>query len=262
MGKKELSILFILLSISIQVSYQLNEKGCMIDQCKSCDFTNVYTCNQCKGGYYLRTFFGDEKRVSYHDCWSKAKLRWAILGLVALALTQCCCIYYCYRRALTIVRIPRAQEQEVVNDTRGNNEVRDTPVLVGSRQRENQPSSLSIDQHHNNANPHFNKLTAPGLETYNEPGDAYAGYYKQKPRSQILAKSNKRAGSLYFDRRRRSYRRHSSKNKSGKRHNSSSPYPRRKLDNNKIKIKRKRRSRRSRSRSRSRNRGKNPKYYR
>ena len=63
--------------------------GCMIDHCKDCDFTNVYTCNQCDYGFHLLTYFGQEKRRDYQQC-IRSLFFW-LMVLSTLLLFGCLC---------------------------------------------------------------------------------------------------------------------------------------------------------------------------
>lgn len=240
---------FFLLILTIQFSYQLNEHGCMIDQCANCDFTNVYTCNKCKGGYYLKKFYSDERKIFYHDCWSKAKFDMAVLGLLALAITQCCCVYYCYRRGLTIIKVPHAEDPEVHDERQVEDQGEEGAVVMPSQVYDNQGSSFKHvsfgggqGQDPNYASP----------VDYNRPGRQPGIYYPNQSYN-------------YQNRRSPSYGNSSSKNRGYS--SSYGKVRRKKSGRNKRKNSRRSRSRsrsrgRNRSRSRSRSRGRTPEYRR
>lgn len=84
-------------------NWSLQAGDCMIDQCKDCDFKNVYTCNACNGGYYLVSFFGTEKSKTYHSCW---KTFYLILGILSLLICPCLyalCAYLLYKNSQKII---------------------------------------------------------------------------------------------------------------------------------------------------------------
>jgi len=82
------------------------QAGCMIDMCKRCDFSNVYTCNECRSGYYLRHYFGTEKGREYQDCWKKSKLMMALFGLLLLPCLYGLCCYCLYKMAVNKIKAP------------------------------------------------------------------------------------------------------------------------------------------------------------
>jgi hypothetical protein len=78
----------------------------MIDQCKNCDFINVYTCNECEGGYFLMTFYGDEKAKNYQACWKKIWLFLLLACLLYCPCLYCLCCYLLYRKANRVIKGP------------------------------------------------------------------------------------------------------------------------------------------------------------
>jgi hypothetical protein len=98
-SKKRALILTTLMIASITTN-----PNCMIDQCKDCDYSDVYTCNMCEGGYYLVNFYGSEKRSTYQDCWSSMKLAWTLFSLILSAILLCCCCYTFYRLGSTVMK--------------------------------------------------------------------------------------------------------------------------------------------------------------
>lgn len=100
--KREIIAICLILSL---FELTLANPKCMIDQCKDCDFKNVYTCNQCEPGYYIRNYYGDEKGKRYQDCWSKNKLAWLLLLLTLLPCCYLGCCYALYRYAQTHIKV-------------------------------------------------------------------------------------------------------------------------------------------------------------
>lgn len=92
--------------ILLLFSYSLANTKCMVDMCKDCDFTNVYTCNSCEPGYYLVSFDGTEKGKSYQNCWNRSWLYLALASLLYCPCLYCLCCYLLYRRANKIIRGP------------------------------------------------------------------------------------------------------------------------------------------------------------
>lgn len=82
----------------------LSNTKCMVDQCQDCDFTNVYTCNNCEPSYYLVTFYGTEKGKSYQNCWRSMWLYLALASLLYCPCLYCLCCYLLYRRANKVIR--------------------------------------------------------------------------------------------------------------------------------------------------------------
>jgi hypothetical protein len=78
----------------------------MIDECKDCDFINVYTCNECEPGFFLMTFYGTEKGKNYHACWKRMWLYLALLSLLYCPCLYCLCCYMLYKKANRVIRGP------------------------------------------------------------------------------------------------------------------------------------------------------------
>lgn len=117
----------------------LSNPKCMIDQCKDCDFKNVYTCNQCEPGYYIRNYYGDEKGKRYQDCWSKNKLAWLLLTLTMLPCCYLGCCYALYRYAQTHIKVKDPTPNiKYENKTQIEEPSQQQPVLVNNNVPQNQ----------------------------------------------------------------------------------------------------------------------------
>lgn len=174
--RKKILIYPLTLFLIISKSNQINDRHCMIDQCYDCDFTNVYTCNTCKPGYYLKNFYSEEKGRIYQDCWSKLDLTWIIIGLICLSIMNCLCIYYCYRCAITEVRVPEAQETEYVDRRRQDG---DSDDLVHVEKQEpvlnNQPFVIEGGYNPQDNLPTTNEINSYGRIQRNNY-DGFQGY--------------------------------------------------------------------------------------
>ena len=71
-----------------------DEMKCMIDNCKDCDFENVYTCNQCKAGYYITSFYGQSKRRDYQHCWKRSTYWMSIFAVLLFIGCYLPCLCY------------------------------------------------------------------------------------------------------------------------------------------------------------------------
>lgn len=89
----------ILLTI-LYLPLTLTNLNCTVDQCKLCQNTTKIKCTQCEEGYYLKTFYSNERQEYYNDCWSKYKLFGTIGALILSSLLFCGLIWFAYRRGV------------------------------------------------------------------------------------------------------------------------------------------------------------------
>lgn len=45
-----------LIILTMLITATLQNKNCVVDQCKTCRYVNIDSCEACESGYYLRTF--------------------------------------------------------------------------------------------------------------------------------------------------------------------------------------------------------------
>ena len=103
-----------LLAILISISYQKPE--CMIDQCASCDFSDVYTCNTCEVGYFLVNFSASESKLSYQDCWAESKVLLLLLVVIMIAMLNLACCYLWYRLGIRSVASTQVYESNLTSN--------------------------------------------------------------------------------------------------------------------------------------------------
>lgn len=125
---------------------------CMIDQCKDCHYTNVYTCNTCEPGYYLRNYYGEEKGRTYQDCWSKAKLLWGLLLLTLLPCCYCGCCYALYKYGMTKIKVKDNTPDVEYQDKRKMDKSNDDVVVNKSPQYSVQNQPINIESENKNPN--------------------------------------------------------------------------------------------------------------
>ena len=75
----------------------LQNKDCLVDQCKVCENETDIICSECESGYYVRTFYGKEAGKNYNACWNSLMLLWGLLGVTLLGLSCCLCNYVAYK---------------------------------------------------------------------------------------------------------------------------------------------------------------------
>ena len=86
-----------------QTTFQ--NRKCVVDQCKTCRYVNIDTCEACESGYFLKEFYGDEKKRPYHACWNWMKvLGWSLLPLL-LCYSYCYCCYKAWQKGKLVTRI-------------------------------------------------------------------------------------------------------------------------------------------------------------
>lgn len=114
---KQYILLFLLFATLIEFSAQV--KKCVVDQCKKCSYTNIDTCEECESGYYLRTWFGEDKGRDYNACWSIMKLLFSLLGTLLLSLSYLYCCWKAYQKGKSITKIVSDKKpKKVIKDER------------------------------------------------------------------------------------------------------------------------------------------------
>lgn len=106
-------IIFTLVTSSFQ-----NPK-CVVDQCKRCRYINIDTCDECESGYYLRTWYGKDKKRDYNACWNLMYLLFSLLGTLLLTLSYLYCCYRAYKKGKSIIKIVSdKKDKKVIKDER------------------------------------------------------------------------------------------------------------------------------------------------
>lgn len=109
------------ITLSCLISNTYQNRRCVVDQCKTCRYVNIDTCEACESGYYLRTFQGDDKGRPYNACWSIWKLILGTLLSLCLLCSYCYCCYEAWRRGKNVTRIvnKKLPKQIIKDQTKG-----------------------------------------------------------------------------------------------------------------------------------------------
>jgi hypothetical protein len=83
----------------------LQNKHCVVDMCKTCRYVNIDTCEECESGYYLKQFYGEEKKRPYQACWHWWKALLGTLLSLLLCLSYCYCCYKAWKKGKLVTRL-------------------------------------------------------------------------------------------------------------------------------------------------------------
>lgn len=121
MRKKGDKIAFTLKILAVLCLFKLTLQNpkCVVDQCKRCRYINIDTCDECESGYYLRTWYGKDKKRDYNACWNLMYLLFSLLGTLLLTLSYLYCCYRAYKKGKSITKIVSdKKDKKVIKDER------------------------------------------------------------------------------------------------------------------------------------------------
>lgn len=106
------------LTLLILAQITLQNRRCVVDQCKTCRYVNIDSCEACEDGFYLRTFAGDEKGRPYNACWSLWKTILGILGSLLLCCSYCYCCWKAWKKGKNVTRIVNKKlDKQIIKDS-------------------------------------------------------------------------------------------------------------------------------------------------
>lgn len=162
------------------VGFAQCDLSCVVDQCKVCRYANDDSCERCESGFYLVSFFSEDRQRPYHACWAiwKAVLRWIFAILLLLSYLYCC--WLAWKKGKNVTRIEntkldkkiiqdntQAEDNNVILTTTGEEQVVDNNPQINIAGGTTGPPQVNLAGRNNGQTMHISQLPNRGIQPPN-----------------------------------------------------------------------------------------------